>query len=235
MSLLNIYPKNLGSLNPSEYNKKDEFASFYKRIGQLPKKTIELDWYEPGEAEIEYASYLYNLFIVRNIDYLKEMYPNETQYDETTMSDLVDLMHLNHLEISVVQKRDTYRIITLIFNVFSSISQRCSYKDITELNEIQKNFEKKFTLTLFANLRLEILNLIKKLVPQLIKNGLINDINTIKIIINLISNACGEDDHNDLMLAINSFLKTYSKAFSVPGKRAYDNRFMLATKYISLI
>ena len=79
------------------------------------------------------------------------------------------------------------------------------------------------------------MNLIQKLVPQLIKNSLINDLNIIKAIINLISNACGEDDHNDLMLAINSFLKTYSKAFSVPGKRAYDNRFMLATKYISLI
>ena len=129
LSLLSIYPTNVGSLNPSDLTEQG-FANLFKEVGRLPKKNIEIEWHLPSDKEKQYAQELYTTFFDKNLNHIEQEHLQgvSTQKPELgLLANLVDDMHLKKVEVSNVQREGLGRRLSLVNYAFLGISQRASF------------------------------------------------------------------------------------------------------------
>jgi len=195
LSLLSVFPTNLGHSNPEELTK-DEFFNFYKRIGKMRRQDIELVWHHPSEKEIEYAKDLYTQLLDNNMAYLEKTYfgdLKEEKFDYETASKLIDSMHLKVNTESPVAREELTRSSVLTTVVSLGVLQRSSMACISKEHPIRERFEKKFMLDFCNDTRIKVLNHLKKYMQYTAQHGLLGDSLVGIVLVTLMSCVIGED------------------------------------------
>ncbi len=194
LSLLSVYPTNLGSINPQDLTQ-EEFGNIYKKIGRLPRRSLELQWHEPTDKEIQYAQELYSLFFERNLQDIETQHLQGVSTQKPTLENLASLMDDLHLKKAEVANRETLsRSLILVDYVFLGISQRASFAGVANLTEEKKKFEGRFRLEGFKNARERICSLGNRLVQYTFSNLYVKDPYIAKALVQLLGTMYGEEE-----------------------------------------
>jgi len=196
LSLLSIYPTNLGSLDPADLTK-EEFLNIYRKIGKPIKKNIQLKWHQPNKQEKAYALSLFNLLYQTNLDAIKQDYLQGFQSKELNyqfLSQLIDDMHLKMLETVRIERVEIGRSLFLAYFTFLGLSQRIPYAKTAILSDIQKNFEERFCFEELGNVREELCEFVKRFLDFACTKSYIADPTISKTIVDLAAGTFGEDE-----------------------------------------
>jgi len=197
LSLISIYPTNLGSLNPKDYSK-DEFLNFYRKAGELNCKNVELQWHMANEEELACLKDIIENMFKPILSYLSEKYLQEYKEERVNtdaFSSYIDSMLLQHsTPITPSQKEDIIRNLSLASYMFLAFSECIPFRNFAFLSEMKEQFERKIVLLEYSNLRMELYAFLAKFIKYSFQKAIIYEDRIARTLVDMVGYLFGIDD-----------------------------------------
>jgi hypothetical protein len=203
LSLISLYPTNLGSFNPHDYSK-DEFLNFYRKAGELNSKDVELTWHHANEEELGCLKNIIENIFKPTLGYLSEKYLQDYRDEKMNFdlfSNYIDSMLLvSATNVTAAQKEDIIRNLNLASYMFLAFSECIPFSKFANLGEMKEEFERKFVLEEYTNLRLELYAFLLKFTKFSFQRSLIYEDRIARSLADVIGYLFGIDDQQHFNL-----------------------------------